>query len=75
VEESRSTCQQAGCEFEGTDEEVRTHQENCAEGLFCCPEIRQRSTKETMADESAAEESRSTCQHAGCEFEGTQEEV
>jgi hypothetical protein len=35
AEESRSTCQHEGCEFEGTDEEVRTHQENSAEGLLC----------------------------------------
>jgi hypothetical protein len=33
------------------------------------------STGETMADEGAVDESRSTCQLAGCEFEGTREEV
>jgi hypothetical protein len=54
---------------------VRTHQENSAEGLLCCPEIRQRSTGETTVVESAADESRSTCHHVGCDFEGTLEEV
>jgi hypothetical protein len=29
TKESHSTCQHAGCEFEGTHEEVRTHEESC----------------------------------------------
>ena len=42
---------------------------------MCCPEIRQRNTGETTVVESAADESRSTCHHVGCDFEGTREEV
>ena len=42
ADESRSTCQHVGCEFEGTREEVRTHEENCD----------RRVVEETPADEN-----------------------
>jgi hypothetical protein len=43
AEEGHSTCQHANCEFEGTHEEVRTHEENCD---------RRRVIEETPAEEN-----------------------